>query len=162
MKKLLQYGIVAGACIMLSACPYESMVPIDEPTEKLDERLVGRWRHVSDIKEKEIVTINKVDDQMYKIEMGNKNDTTYQIQAAWLSTVDGRRYLNIKDESKPVPSHNFMQIVELSKKRFIYRAIDEGDKKVFSNSADLKKWISDNQNKPGFYQDNDTLIRVGR
>ena len=47
--KLFLFSFFAVLLIVLSACPYQSQVPIDEPNKKVDKNVLGKWIKNSDL-----------------------------------------------------------------------------------------------------------------
>ena len=57
-------------CIALGGCPYQSNVPIDNPTVKINPDLLGKWEADSSSGDRYVVS--KLDDYHYKIEEKEK------------------------------------------------------------------------------------------
>ena len=159
MKKLLQYSLVVFICMVLWGCPYESSIALDEPTVKLDAQLLGKWCSVSDKKCTDMATISMLDDYRYKIETGSIKTKNYETYVAWISIIDGYTYLNLQNNINNQVKYNFLLVTELTRNRLIYKTIKEADKTPFANSAELRRWVSDNSMNIGFYEDGDTLLR---
>lgn len=83
--------------MLLSACPYESSVPLSSPDKaKIDPALIGTWIF-TDKEEKKDYAIPFIafNDHEYLIVLSNDEETDYI--RAFTTEIAGRRFLNYKE-----------------------------------------------------------------
>lgn len=161
MKKLaLQFVLFAGLTLLLTACPYTSDVPIDEPTVKIDDKLLGKWeaKNSNDY----FYTVSKKDDFTYKFEKKGKTTTDVTTYTGFLSVIDGVRFMNVYDESNSTKSY-YLYKIEMSgsgaKTTFI--PVTENIDEKFATSAELKAFIKKYMALSFFYsKDQDEYFRA--
>jgi hypothetical protein len=106
MKRFVFFTGIISISFLLSGCPYESPLPLDEkPTEAIDSTLIGFWYGIvkdgSDYFGIEALEIGKETDSIYKITRYGKAikgdmvlpDTAYF--TGFISQVDNQRVFNI-------------------------------------------------------------------
>lgn len=115
MKKLFEISLLFFLPVILCACPYSSAYYLDEtPNIYVEDALVGKW--VAFIKKP-----NNAREEAVYLNLGKKTDTEYTISfggaldelrpykfitsdslagRAFMSTVDGRQFLNISINSR--------------------------------------------------------------
>lgn len=88
---------VAVSPFVFMACPVSSKYPLGEKnTEKIDPKLLGTWKNDSADLEATGVTFKKLDDYTYYLSVDEKGDlytSDYTDFHAWLTTLDGMRFL---------------------------------------------------------------------
>ncbi|MBS1772109.1 MAG: hypothetical protein JST82_04570 [Bacteroidetes bacterium] len=156
MKKIMQYGVVLCTCILLWGCPYESTVPIDQPSVKIDTRLLGKWKSKSD-KNNNAFVFTKLDEYRYKLTPIDKKTepSTYTV---WISNVNGFNFLNMQEDQ--TGKFTFIVPDNITTKSFTYKVISDANKTPFTNSEELKNWITYNMMNLSFFEEGDTLVRI--
>ena len=67
MKKIfLQFTVLVGLMLMLTACPYTSESPIDKASVKIDDKILGKWETKSS--SDYAYNVTKKNDFIYSIE----------------------------------------------------------------------------------------------
>lgn len=136
------------------ACPYESYVPIDKPSIKINPELLGEWKG-GDGKDslKERIVFSIKDNFTYNIDYFGK-DTAHFI--GYFSDVDKERFMNMKEitgKKDNPPAYNFFRVF-LTADNFLY-FLPVSDKKLktkFSDSEKLKEYIQKNKSSDFFYE----------
>lgn len=115
MKKLFEISLLFFLSVSLCACPYSSAYYLDEePGIYVEEALLGNW--IAFVKKP-----NNTREEAVYLNLGRKSDTEYNIAfsgnldelkpfkyitsdslagTAFMSTVDGRQFLNIRINSR--------------------------------------------------------------
>ena len=104
MRKLLKCFSIMAIYLLITACPYESSVPLASPSEKLIPELLGKWI-VHDGKGDHVV-IKKLNTYQYQINDfkfdNDKREYISENYKAHSSTIDNEIFLNISPiESEP-------------------------------------------------------------
>src|ERR1700741_4082037 len=108
MKKFaLQFIAFAGLTLLLTACPYATELPIDNPTVKIDDKLLGKWEAKnSDYN----YTVTKKDDFNYKFEKKGKTSTDVTTYTGFLSVIDGVRFMNIYEDASSTKTYYLYKV----------------------------------------------------
>ncbi len=159
--KILRYLFFLPLMVLLTACPYESKVPITEPVDNLDKRLIGKWVKADD-REKEYPSeyyeIKAMSDQFYdvmKYEL-NSQDSTYRQDGyvAHLSEV-GSTFLNMKKSGK-----YYLHRVDIDEDQFTLFEVTDNIDESFESSEELLEFVRQHQGLSFFYnKDEKTYFR---
>ncbi len=164
MKKLLSILCLLACSILFVGCPYDSEVPIDKPSVKINAKLLGTWEARSN--QDESYKITKKDDFTYSIEKSNKKSKEKDTQKylAYTSMVSGGTFLNLWENSSDVSSIKYyLYKMEMTGDAMITLAeITENVDEHFTTSEELKKFIGDNMKNSYFFSKEETAyIRTG-
>lgn len=160
MKKQISIAAIFCLSILLWGCPYESKVPIDNPSVKINLKMLGTWQNQS--KPEEIFKITKQDEFTYNIQVTNKNKVEVDKMLAYESVVNGITFINLWD-NKPYSSskkYNFFKIEMNGENEIETASITENVQEHFSSSNELKKFIAANMMNSYFFEKSGTLIRI--
>lgn len=151
MKKLLlQIALLGGLMLVLQGCPYNSDVAIDEPSVKIDEKLLGKWeaKNSSDYE----YTITKKDDFSYKFEKKGKTATDATLYTGFISVIDGARFMNISEDASTTKTF-YLYKLEMSGSgaKVSLLPVTENITEKFTASAELKAFIKKNMGVSFFY-----------
>jgi tRNA G10 N-methylase Trm11 len=128
MKKLITLSGILALGIILGGCPYETKVPVDNPTLKINPKLIGTWEEQKD---HDIYKVIRQDEFTYAIDVteNKKNEVDHNI--AYMSEVNGATFLNVWD-NKPSGSE---------KKYSLYKIEMRGDDlvKVFPLTENIRE-----------------------
>ena len=144
-------------------CPYETEVPISEPSVKFPAELLGKWESKSS--SDEIITIKKKTDYIVSIINTKKEpgeDDKPEEYEAYLSEVDAVKFLNISKLSEQGSGSNFyLYKIEVSANgsRITLNAVTENIDEQFSNSAELKAFIKKNMHLSFFYEKEEEIYQ---
>lgn len=151
MKKFfLQLGLMAGLMIVLQGCPYGTEVAIDEPSVKIDDKLLGKWeaKNSGDY----TYTVTKKDDFNYKFEKKGKTSTDASMYTGFLSVIDGVKFMNIyEDAASPKTYYLYKLEMSGSGAKATLVPVTENITEKFENSADLKAFIKKYMGLSFFY-----------
>ncbi len=163
MKTKIILMSLISAMLILTACPYQSSVPISEANQKLDKKLMGKWIKESDMEAKnpeyfEIQPIDKYKFNIVKFEY-QTSDSTYKETKylTHITKIDDNVFLNMQENGA---GDYFLHKIDLQGDKFIlYEVTDNIDEK-FNTSAELYDFVKKNMNLSFFYnKDETTYIR---
>jgi hypothetical protein len=163
MKTLTQAIILFSMCVLFSGCPYESEVPIDKPSVKINSKLLGKWDDINNHGDKYEVSIK--DEFTYSIEHTSQKNKESEKYLAYASIVNGTTFLNLWKIYPDNASHSYslfkmnMKTVDTVTVTEVTENIDE----KFASSEELKKFITSNMKISYFYGKNPMeLVRSGK
>ncbi len=164
MKKLLSIISLLALFFVFSGCPYESEVPIDNPSVKINPKLLGTWEARSN--QDESFKITKKDEFSYSIEKSNKKskDKETQKYLAFASIVGGATFLNLWENNPEASAKQYyLYKMDIATEGMLTLAeITENIDEHFATSDELKKFILSNMKNSYFYgKDETTYIRTG-
>ncbi len=163
MKTKIILMSLISAMLILTACPYQSSVPISEANQKLDKKLMGKWIKESDMEAEnpeyfEIQPIDKYKFNIVKFEY-QTSDSTYKETKylTHITKIDDNVFLNMQENGA---GDYFLHKIDLQGDKFIlYEVTDNIDEK-FNTSAELYDFVKKNMNLSFFYnKDETTYIR---
>jgi hypothetical protein len=141
---------------IFTACPYESSVPIDAPSIKIDPALFGVW---ADIKAQDTYKISRHNDYVYDI-VQMKNLALIDTLHSFHSMVNGIPFLNfidnIDDESK---TYLFYKMNKINDETIILSEVTDNIDERFTSSSELKQFISDNMKYSFFFNKEETKFK---
>lgn len=153
MKKNLQILLFGTLCIILYACPYSSAYNIDEePTIYVEDALIGDWLAYiqpqgTSRQESITMSLRKRSDTEYDISFAGYLDAIKQYNkitgdslcgTAFMSTVDGMQFLNIKINSRVY----IAQLVFKNDNLSLLPLAEHFTNKMIFNSQDLRNSVS--------------------
>ncbi len=151
MKKLLlQITLLAGLMLVLQGCPYGTEIAIDEPTVKIDEKLLGKWeaKNSGDY----MYTVTKKDDFNYKFEKKGKTSTDATLYTGFLSVIDGVKFINISEDASSTKTF-YLYKLEMSGSgaKATLLPVTENITEKFATAPELKAFIKKNMGLSFFY-----------
>ncbi|HEX7414635.1 MAG TPA: hypothetical protein VF411_11380 [Bacteroidia bacterium] len=161
MKKLvLQIAALAGLTMLLTACPYGSDVPIDTPSVKTDDKLMGKWEAKSS--SDYFYTVTKKDDFNYKFEKKGKTSTDVTTYTAFVSVIDNIKFMNVFDDASSTKVYYLYKIEQsASGAKTTLIPVTENIDEKFATSAELKTYIKKYMALSFFYEkDQDEYFRA--
>jgi len=162
--KLFAYPIsLFMMSIIFYGCPYESDVPIDEPSQKINPELLGTWEER--MKSDEIYNVNKHDEFTYGIEKRSLNNNKVKYYFAYTSIVNGTTFLNLWEDAPGDASRRFcLYKMDVDGDKLVtLTEVTENIREVFSSSDELKMFIANNMNHSYFYdKDKAIFIQTGK
>lgn len=154
MNKILKFLSLACLACVLVACPYTSSVPIDEPNEKVNKKLIGKWVKTSDLSAENpnYYTIEKHDKFLYKIVDNSYNtmDSTYrqEIYISHITDIEGISFMNMQKDGT---GDYYLHKIELGEKVLTFAEVTENIDEKFNTSAELKAFVAKYMNLSFFY-----------
>jgi hypothetical protein len=160
MKKLLLSLTLFSSLLLFTGCPFSSDIPIDSPSVRVNEKLIGTWELRSNSESNYVVT--KTDNFTYKFEKHSKNNSDVTNYFAYMSNVSGVQYLNLWEESSSDKKTYYFYKFEMMNDAMVkFIPITENIDEKFTTSTELKNFIAKNQNLTFFFEkDEDTYIKV--
>ena len=163
MKKIHYILSFALVSLLFMGCPYSSETPIDKPSVKIDNNLIGVWGTDNE-SDSTKYTVSKIDDFTYLIkkESTSSNETTITKYKGYLSDVGGTKFMNIwADDGSETAKYYFYKIEFAdNNKKFIMHEVTDNIQETFTSSDDLKKFIQANMNLSFFFnKDKNTYLK---
>jgi hypothetical protein len=168
MKNLLKLSWLLPMVVLLTACPYESVVPIAEPNAPIDANLLGKWYKEGETEMEnpsEYYRIRRNSANTYeiiKMEFSSSEETytseTYISHLTILKDAKGKSYtfLNMKKDGK-----YYLHRIELVGNSFtLYEVTDNIDEK-FNTSAELQTFVKANMHLTFFYNKDEKVYFRG-
>lgn len=160
MKRITIIIASLSALLILSGCPYESLVPISEPAEKIDTLLFGTWEKRSN--RNEIYIVSKKDEFVYNILHHNLDLHTSSQLLAFTSKIGDHTFINIwEPDSVPILYKLYRLETDFSGLMSL-REISDSTIKKFTSSSELKHFIKTNMEREGFFGFENVFINHGR
>ncbi len=162
MNKIVSFLSVITASIFLTACPYESAVPVSSPTVKYPVSLLGKWelKNSSD----DLFLITKKDEFSFvvtKTKKQPKADDAPEVFEAFLSDVAGVTFLNITEKedqlSGPGKFYLYKIVISQNETEITLSEVSENIDEQFDNSAALKSFIEKNMQHSFFFTKDDEV-----
>ena len=158
MKNQLKTIAFVLSSFLISSCIYESMVPIDKPSVKIDPALLGTWKaedknyFSQQYGSVNAITLSKKDEYNYSIQVSYK-DKSPTIMFGFLADVNGVIFLNVWDnipEGSPA-GYNFLKLKIVNDSKIELYPLTENIKEQFNSSKELKLFISENMGNSYFF-----------
>ena len=153
-KKIFPLLILAVLVLLITACPYASMVPIDQPSVKVQKDLLGKWVKAGDQSKENLdfFVISQIGDSKYNIIKNEYNtyDSAYKetIYLSHISKIDNLSFMNMQQDGK---GDYFLYKIDVGQGEFaLYELTDNIDEK-FNTSPKLKAFIKKNMQLSFFY-----------
>ena len=170
MRKFLKCFSIMAIYLLITACPYESSVPLASPSEKLIPELLGKWI-VHDGKGDHVV-IKKLNTYQYQInDFKFDNDKREYISENYIahsSTIDDEIFLNVS----PAPIIDSGDVVGIkSETYFLYKIKFQGAdslllvevsqyiREQFINSVELEAFVKKYKDLSFFFGEESLYIK---
>lgn len=156
LKKIIASFSLLGMIVLLTACPYQSSVPIDNGSVAIPSDLAGKWIGASD-KESEnptyfVITIDdKYNASAKKMEYSS-SDSTYNSTLYHLtfSNVNGETFMNAKEDGGDTYSlYKFDFNTQTG--QIVTSELSDYIKETFSSSEELKAFVAKNKSNSYFF-----------
>ena len=160
MKKLHRILFLIGICLSLTGCPYESGVPIDKPSVKINKEILGTWEYSHN--HGELFKVSQLDDFRYKIVKTKVNSESTDDYTAYTSIINGISFINLWESNTNETSQKyaFYKMQLESKDKIRLSEVTENIDEKFNSSEELKAFISINMKNSYFFGNNEIeLVR---
>lgn len=161
MKQVRFFLPLLVMAVMLGGCPYTSEVPIDEPSLKVKNEMLGKWEKKST--DKDVYTISKADKFTYQIEKTGPDSKTPSVYKAFMSEVGGDIFMNMTETGGQSDGKTYILFkVETNDagNKITLRGLTENIDEKFTSSAELKKFIKKYKGLSFFYdKDEDVFFK---
>lgn len=160
MKNLLSLTTLAFFIILFSGCPYSAEVAIDQPSIKIDEKLLGKWESKSS--SDYTYTVTKLDDKIYVFEKKSASSGDVTTYNGFLSDIGGTRFMNIYEPGSETLTYYFYKVeVSGSGVKTTLTPVTENIDEKFTTSNELKDFFKKNMvNSYFFEKDTDEYIKA--
>lgn len=168
MKSLQRIALFLPILILLTACPYESTVPITEANAPIDKALLGKWYKEGEAENEfpsEYYKIDALGSELFEVTKFdlNSQDSTYRNETyiSHISTLKDKKgdkyvFLNMKKDGK-----YYLHKIDLSDEMFVlYEVTDNIDEK-FNTSAEMKAFVQQYMHLSFFYNKDETTYFKG-
>jgi hypothetical protein len=154
-KKIIKISAFISLMMILTACPYESVVPVSTATEKIDKNLLGEWISAGELEfdKPTYYIINKFSKVKYELieKRFSSYDSVYKETKYFMhsSTLKNRIFMNIQ----PIEGGKYnLHAVEIAKNELTVFEVTEHIDEQFSSSTDLKSFVEENMHLSFFYE----------
>jgi hypothetical protein len=159
MRKLLNFLPLIGLFLLLTGCPYESEVPIDDPSVPVPGAIIGKWMKSG--ADKDFYLINKAESNTMIVEENTWSEDSQSFSKvkyyAHLSDIGGNQFMNLKKEGT---STYYIYKCELTgDKELKLIEVSNYVKEKFTSSQDLKKFIKKYMKLSFFYADESVYVK---
>ena len=143
---------------LLTACPYQSKVPISEPNEPVDSDFYGEWVLASERENENpmFYDIGKHTDTKYKMVENryNSSDSMYKQNVYYMHTseVGNATFLNVQPGNG---GDYYLYRAKLSANELTLKEVTEDIDEQFSSSKELEKFIKKYMDLSFFYEKDD-------
>ncbi|MDP6908701.1 MAG: hypothetical protein QF371_04305, partial [Flavobacteriales bacterium] len=155
------YSISVAFVVMLWGCPYQTLVPLGEPTEKVNDKIIGSWvsQHDFNKESPSYYLINTSDSIFYTIGhfTFNDKDSSYTVKhyVAHSTTIDSNLFLNVQG----VGSKDFlMHRIELVKEGFVLHEVSDNVDEKFKSSEEMQAFFKKHMHLSFFYNKEETTL----
>lgn len=151
MKKLLQGSLVVICCLGLFGCPYESQVPITQPSIPVNKKLLGKWASKDEVYN--TYTITQASANAYKIVQRNTIGDVSRY-TGFLSEVKGALFMNVFSDS--TKSYYLYRVkINPESNKYTLTPVDNDLPEHFGSSEALLDYVEKNMNLKSFYDEDD-------
>ena len=161
MKKLaFKFIAFVSLTILLTACPYGTEIAIDEPSVKVEDKLLGKWEAKNS--NDNMYTVTKKDAFTYTFEKKNKTSKDVSTYTGFVSVIDGVRFMNLYEDGASTKTFYLYKLEQsASGAKVTLIPVTENITEKFTASADLKAFIKKNMALSFFYsKDQDEYFRA--
>jgi hypothetical protein len=164
MKNLLSAISLLALFFVFTGCPYQSDVPIDAPSVKINPKLLGTWEARTN--QDESYKITRKDDFTYSIEKIKKKSKEKESQKyfAYASIVNGSTFLNLWENNGDASAgqYFFYKMEMTGDAIFTLAEVTENIDEKFTSGEELKKFIAANMKNSYFFsKEETTYLRMG-
>ncbi|MFN8286375.1 MAG: hypothetical protein U0V74_06465 [Chitinophagales bacterium] len=157
MKKMKWILPLLALAVFLGGCPYGSDVPIEQPSAKVNEQLLGKWELKSS--SDETYNITKKDANTYKIEKKSASSSSPTIYFAFPTMLGSDTYLNLYEETAdPKVYYLYKVTVNSSATKITLSEVTENIDEKFTTSAELKAFIEKYKGLSFFFSKDETVL----
>lgn len=169
MKKFLKISIFASLLLLLTACPYESKVPITKANKAINKTLLGNWYTDGEMDKeypKEYHKIKAENDNTYRITHleFDSEDSTYKERIyishlSYLKDKNGKKYsfLNMKKKDNKY----YLYRIKLNAEQFVLYELTDNIDEEFDTNEELKNFVKQNMHVSFFYNKDEVTYYKG-
>jgi hypothetical protein len=161
MKTRVLILLISVSSIILCGCPYDSKVPLEQPSVKVDRQLAGQWRDISDTTE--IYEIEIRDSVSYNVEVRKTNKLERDHYIVYMSRFANATFFNVREDKGDGSASKFLffKMTWSGKNKIVLSTVTENIREQFTSSAELKKFFTNNMHNSYFFEKGETtLVRL--
>lgn len=153
-KTTLPLTILIVVMFLITACPYASKVPIDQPSVKINKMMLGKWIKASDQSKEnpEYYVIKPLGEKKYNIIKNEyqSSDSSYKetIYISHITKIDDMRFINMQKDGT---GDYYLHRIDLSQDEFTLFEITDNIDEKFNTSEDLKSFVKSYMKLSFFY-----------
>jgi len=148
---MIRWSALCAAALLLAACPYGSEFPLGSPADAVeDEALIGTWETLAGGTEDLTLIISSFGGRELLIRAENPEEEPETLRA-FVSAVDGERFLNIQDEDWILVNYR------IEEGRLLLRIVDDElfESQSFTSPEELRAFVRQHLADPLLYGEED-------
>jgi len=152
--KLFLISFFAVVIFVLTACPYQSQVPIAEANKKVDKKVLGKWLKNSDLEKDnpeyfEISALDKYKYNIVKFEY-QSNDSTYKETKyiTHFTYIEDYVFMNMQKDGE---GDFYMHRLDMKGDEFVLYEITDNIDEKFTTSEEFKEFVKKYMKLSFFY-----------
>jgi len=152
--KLFLFSFFAAVIFVLTACPYQSQVPIDKPNKKVDKTVLGKWIKNSDTDNEnpEYFEISAIDEFKYNIVKFEyqSSDSTYK-ETKYLTHftyIEDFVFMNMQKDGE---GDYYMHRIDKTGDEFMLYEITDNIDEKFTSSEEFESFVAKYMKLSFFY-----------
>jgi hypothetical protein len=160
MKKIAIIISMLSLSFIFCGCPYESTVPINTSSMKINPKLLGTWEMQNG--KHDTYKVTKMDEFTYAITQINTKEYKEKL-LAYESVVNGTSFLNIWEDKVGESKQYSLYKIEMKPDGTVVLAeVTDNIAEHFTSSGQLQEFIAVNMKNSYFFgKDEVKLIRMG-
>ena len=152
--KITLITFFVAAIFLLTACPYESDVPVTEADKGINKELVGKWVKKSDLSNDnpeyfQISSANEFKYDVIKFEY-QSSDSSYT-ETKYLTHLSYIKDFVFMNMQKYGENTYFIHRIDMKSDEFVLFEVTDNIDEKFTSSKDLEKFVKKNMNLSFFY-----------
>ena len=161
MKKIKLFTLLGALSTLFMGCPYTAEMPLDQPSVKTDDKLLGKWEQKTS--SDYAYTVTKEDDFTYKIEKKTVSSGDITVYKGFLSDIGGTKYMNLWEINESATKAYYFYKIEVttSGSKVTMLSVTENIDEKFTSSAEMKDFFKKNQLLSFFFEkEEDVYIKA--
>ncbi len=151
-NKILIAFLIPFMMFFLTGCPYSSEVPLDQPTTKIDQNLLGKWVKKSEDEHPKFYLVTKLNETTLQFAENeySSSDKKYNSKEykGHLTIIGNTKFLNLERDAK-----YYFHKIEMSStnQSFTLFEVTDNIDETFSTSAEMKAFFTKYKDLSFFY-----------
>lgn len=161
MKKARIFILFIPIVILLWGCPYKSAIPLDEPKEKIQNELIGKFVVEAQLATENptYYTLEEIDSVHYDVKSFeyNNNDSAYEVKAySGHTTLLGTHlFMNLQEDGK---KDYLLYRLQLNGRGFVMYEVTENIDEQFTDGKKMREFFDKHKNLSFFYNKEDVSL----
>ncbi len=152
--KFFLYSLFAAIVFVLTACPYQSQVPLGQPNKKVDKNVLGKWVKNSDLDKEnpeyfEISALDKLKYNIVKFEY-QTNDSTYKDTkyVTHFTYIEDLVFMNMQKDGE---GEYYMHRLDMNGDEFMLYEITDNIDEKFTTPEEFNAFVKKHMKLSFFY-----------